>query len=411
MKHTRQGRWGRFASLSAMAAIIGTAILFVAAAPASAFEEHSFCTGKNLSGAEGCSSGNWYIHSAYANGTSAPICLTGPEQVGSGCMHAANEGIFIGASEPYGYYGRASIVHTVNQPPTKVYGTFWTGPQAPSGGGGGGSWYGDNLGGETTSDPAIASWEYNNRLDVFAKGIDNRLWHKYWNGISWSGWEPQPESSNTVGGPDATSWGPGRIDVVARNSSKSVDHWYWTGSSWSKDNLGGTTESDPGISSWGTNRLDVFIRGTDNALWHKYWNGSGWSAWESLGGNLAGGPSAVSWGPNRIDVVGRDSTNSLVHWWWDGTSWHANQSLGAATFQDPAIASTGAGQLNVYYAGSDNNLWSRNYSESTGWGAFSQVGSLISGGPDAVSWGGGRVDVVAPNWDAQHSVSHYYYIP
>src|SRR4029079_4132542 len=28
-----------------------------------------------------------------------------------------------------------------------------------------------------------------NRIDCFAKGTDNHMWHKWWDGAAWSGWE------------------------------------------------------------------------------------------------------------------------------------------------------------------------------------------------------------------------------
>src|SRR5205085_9943301 len=46
-----------------------------------------------------------------------------------------------------------------------------------------------SLGGVLTSKPAAASWAPS-RLDVFGRGTDNELWHKAWDGSSWSGWQP-----------------------------------------------------------------------------------------------------------------------------------------------------------------------------------------------------------------------------
>jgi hypothetical protein len=34
------------------------------------------------------------------------------------------------------------------------------------------------------SSPGCASWGAN-RIDVFVRGTDNELWHKYWDGSSW----------------------------------------------------------------------------------------------------------------------------------------------------------------------------------------------------------------------------------
>src|SRR5262249_56052520 len=80
----------------------------------------------------------------------------------------------------------------------------------------------ESLGGVLTSGPAVCSWS-SGRLDVFVRGTDNALWHK-WFSNGWSGWE----------------------------------------------SLGGVLTSDPAAVSWGPNRIDVFVRGTDNALWHKW---------------------------------------------------------------------------------------------------------------------------------------------
>ena len=82
----------------------------------------------------------------------------------------------------------------------------------------------ESLGGVLTSAPAVAAWNYG-RLDVFVKGTDNALWHKWYQG-GWSSWE----------------------------------------------SLGGVLTSAPAVASWSLGRLDVFAKGTDNALWHKWWN-------------------------------------------------------------------------------------------------------------------------------------------
>ena len=162
-------------------------------------------------------------------------------------------------------------------------------------------------------DPTVSSWG-DNRLDVFVKGTDNALWHKWWDGTSWSsGWE----------------------------------------------NLGGILTSSPGAVSWGNNRIDVFVKGTDNALWHKWWDGNSWSNWESLGGVLTSAPGAVSWGNNRIDVFVKGTDNALWHKWWDGNSWSNWESLGT---DGGAVASlTGIWNCDdggkYYLRQLDNTLW------------------------------------------------------
>ncbi|MFA5635349.1 MAG: hypothetical protein WC977_05525, partial [Anaerovoracaceae bacterium] len=158
----------------------------------------------------------------------------------------------------------------------------------------------EDLGGVLTSAPAVASWQPN-RLDVFGRGQNNALWHKYWDGRQWSGWEDLGGVLTTA--PAAVSWGRGRIDVFAVGQNQALWHIYWDGRQWSGwEDLGGVLTSAPTVASWQPNRLDVFARGQNNALWHKYWDGRQWSGWEDLGGVLTSPPAAVSWGPNRIDI-------------------------------------------------------------------------------------------------------------
>ena len=45
-----------------------------------------------------------------------------------------------------------------------------------------------NLGGILTNRPTIVSWGPN-RLDIFARGTDGAVYHKWWNGNKWGGWE------------------------------------------------------------------------------------------------------------------------------------------------------------------------------------------------------------------------------
>ena len=125
------------------------------------------------------------------------------------------------------------------------------------------NWFSDNLGGTITSDPDISSWGLD-RVDVFAKGTENALWTRTWNGSAWSVWGFL--GGTLTSGPGAVSWGNNRIDVVARAANGSVAHWWWNGAGWFTDNLGGTTPSDPELSSWGPDRLDVFVRGAENSL-------------------------------------------------------------------------------------------------------------------------------------------------
>lgn len=173
----------------------------------------------------------------------------------------------------------------------------------------------EGLGGVLTSDPDVSSWG-TNRLDVFVRGTDNAMWHKWWDGSAWRGWERL--GGVLTSGPGAVSWGPNRIDVFARGTDNALWHRWWDGSAWRGwESLGGVITSDPTVSSWASGRLDIFARGTDNAMWHRWFDG-GWRGWESLGGTLTSGPGAASWGRGRIDCFVRGTDNQLWHKWFAG---------------------------------------------------------------------------------------------
>jgi hypothetical protein len=76
-----------------------------------------------------------------------------------------------------------------------------------------------------TSPPNCVSWG-SDRIDCFVKGTNNAMWHKWWDGSQWGGWE----------------------------------------------SLGGILTSPPNCVSWGSNRIDCFVKGTNNAMRHKWWN-------------------------------------------------------------------------------------------------------------------------------------------
>lgn len=246
----------------------------------------------------------------------------------------------------------------------------------------------ESLGGALTSGPDAASWG-SNRLDVFARGTDNALYHRWWDGYGWRGWESL--GGSITSDPSAVSWGNGRIDVFARGTDNALYHKFYAGGWSGWESLGGALTSGPGVSSWGNNRLDVFVRGTDNSLYHRVWS-SGWSGWESLGGTLNSNPTAVSWGYNRIDVFARGNDTGLNHKVWYGSGWSGWESLGGALAGSAHVASWGPNRLDVFARASDNSLLHRAWL-GYAWTGWEPWGGTWTSDPSAVSWGPGRNDI------------------
>ena len=248
-----------------------------------------------------------------------------------------------------------------------------------------------SLDGTLTSGPSVASWAAG-RLDVFARGADNHLWHRFFDG-GWSSWE-------SLGGvltsaPAVASWAAGRLDVFARGADNGLVHRFYD-RGWSAwEQLGGQLASAPAVASWAAGRLDVFVRGVDNGLAHRFYAGS-WSGWESLGGALASGPASASWSAGRLDVFVRGTDSGLWHKYYQ-SGWSVWEPLGGTLSSAPAVAAPCAGVLEVFANGNDKALWRRSY--LGGWSGWDSLGGRLVGAPSASAWGPNRFAVFVRGTD------------
>lgn len=163
-----------------------------------------------------------------------------------------------------------------------------------------------NLGGKIVGSPAIASHS-SGHLDVFVWGADNnQLWTKSSlnNGNTWSDhWKP-------LGGiltsePTVVSGGPNHLDVFTRGTDNQLWHRWWNGATWSNwESLGGIMKSAPSAAVRG-NKIDVVAYGIEGDLWRQTWTGSRWTGWIKLGAGPAGGSTTSK------PYIGHTSYNHL----------------------------------------------------------------------------------------------------
>lgn len=253
-----------------------------------------------------------------------------------------------------------------------------------------------SLGGTATSAPAVASWT-DDRLDLFVRGTDNALYHKWFDGDSWHGW--QGLGGTLISAPAAVSWDDDRIDVFVVGTDNGLYHKWWNGSSWHDwEGLGGTLKFAPAVCSRRPHHLDVFAAWSDGSLRHRIWTGSKWTQWENLGGELTDSPAAVSWDEHRIDVFARGTDGMLYQKWWDGTSWQGWTGHGAVSRFAPAVSSREPNHLDVYCVAEDNSLWHRLWTGSK-WSNWETLGGFLTEGPAAVSWDDDRIDVFGRGTD------------
>ncbi|WP_211194291.1 M12 family metallopeptidase [Pyxidicoccus fallax] len=260
----------------------------------------------------------------------------------------------------------------------------------------------ESLGGGLVGSPSATSWG-SGHLDIYVRGTDNALWHRWFGNNAWSGWESL--GGTLASEPAAVAWSEGRIDVFARGTDGSLIHKWHDNGVWSGwESLGGQIVGKPAVVSWAPGHLDVYVRGTDNGLHHRWFGTNGWSDWEWLGGELTSEPSVASWAEGRIDVFARGTDGSLLHKWYDTGTWFGWESLGGTLVGGPSAVSWGAGHLDVYVRGADNALHHRWFGNNA-WSGWEWLGGELTSAPSAASWGTGRLDVFyrGPDTSLRHS--------
>ena len=279
-----------------------------------------------------------------------------------------------------------------------------------------GGW--ESLGGQVLEEPACVSWGAN-RIDCFARGTDNALWHIFWIGGAWTAWEWL--LGTILEQPSCVSWGVNRIDCFARGTDRAMWHRWWDGTDWrgwvSRGGATGTPVggllNPPSCISRAADRIDCFGRGADSAMWHTRWNGSDWSSWSSLLGTILEAPSCVSRSPNRIDCFARGTDRAMWHRWWDGTDWRGWVSRGGATGtpvgglqNQPSCVSRNADHIDCFARGADGAMWHTWWSGGD-WSDWASHLGVIREQPSCISWDANRIDCFARGTD--NAIWHRYW--
>jgi hypothetical protein len=218
-------------------------------------------------------------------------------------------------------------------------------------------------------------------VEVFTRAASGALQRRTQDSSGrWSA--PQALGGTLTSKPAAVSMSTGRTDVFARGGEGQLVHRYAVDGRWSPwAHLGGRLTGAPAAVSWSAGRLDVFARGTDGALHHRWYSAGRWFPWERLGGALASAPAAVSTAPGRLDVFARGTDGSLQQashpggWTWS--------SLGGTLHSEPAAVATGDGGIDVFVRGADGDLRQKSYSRASGWGPYSRLVGAVGSGPGA----------------------------
>jgi hypothetical protein len=256
-----------------------------------------------------------------------------------------------------------------------------------------------SLGGIITAGPAVASTTPH-RLDAFARGADNALWHRAWDDTTsaWTAWEPL--GGILTSAPAAVATSSTQVDVFVRGADNGLWQKTWNGATWSEwSTQGGILADTPAVATSSSGTLDVFAMGTDNALWHKAYSGTAWGGWGSLDGILHSAPSATSPGAGHLDAYGVGADGNIWHRYFDGSNWVPWENLGGGpALSAPAAASIAAGQVDLFVTGGDGNLERAKY--RAGWQAWAELNVSTPDNPAVVARDPGKaIDLFVSSTD------------
>jgi acylphosphatase len=243
-----------------------------------------------------------------------------------------------------------------------------------------GSWGSVTPGSAITSDPVVGV-NADGRLEVFARGTDNALWTitqtPFPGGLYLpTTWTHLAPGSAITGGPVVGVNADGRLEVFARGTDNALWHIWQTApdggwSGWAS--LGGSLINDPAavrhaaaVARNADGRLEVFTRGTDNALWHRWQTtrGGSWSGWARLAAGVLfeGEPVAGRNADGRLQVFVQRTDFTL--WTMTQTApgsstWSAWTPLapGVPFVGPPVVASNADGRLQVFARDTHSALW------------------------------------------------------
>ena len=278
---------------------------------------------------------------------------------------------------------------------------------------------------EANSTPSAVYNATNGHIGVYYVGASGHLWsyewtpETKWTSFEFSGGGPVAAANTT---PTAV-YNPsnGATGVYYTTASGQMWSYEWTAeTSWIAFQLSGggpaaaEHTSPSAVYNPSNGRTSVYYVATTGQLWTYSWSSeTGWIAFQLSGGGPAAAaktsPTTVYNQSNlRTSVYYVATTGQLWTYSWSSeTGWIAFQLSGggpaaAAGSSPTAVYNESSLATGVYYIASSGQLWSYEWTSSTGWTAF----ALTGGGPSAAAANTSPYAVYEPS----NGVTAVYYI-
>lgn len=258
-------------------------------------------------------------------------------------------------------------------------------------------------------------------LEVFARGRDNGLWHRWQTAGGWSDWESR--GGDLRGGPAVARHAGGGLEVFAQTPDGALWHiWQKTFTEWSEwKPMGIRFTGNPAVGM-GSGRnpangaMCVFVAGVDGTLQFSHQqaaaDSTSWSPFRRIAGPIASDVSIARSPDGRNELFYADDTGAMRHVFQlsdDTFNWSDAGSFGGVLRDRPAAIRNVDDRLEVFHRGHDgrlhnafqtapNNGWS-------GWNARELTGSARF--PVVARNGDGRLEVFALD-DGTGNVLHMW---
>lgn len=205
----------------------------------------------------------------------------------------------------------------------------------------------------------------------------SKLTYNTYNNGAWGSWR-SIVGANVSTSASSVSMDGNRVDIFAKgiNNDAVTATYNFANDSWGGwSSLSGCIRGVPAAASWGNGRIDVFVLGCDpnnetSVLFQKYYNNGVWSTdWTSFGDFVGKyGVSAVSWAPGRIDLASVSSDNQLLFKSYANNQWYGAAKLGGCISDQPFISSWGVDRLDMTVLGcnatAQKNLYIKSWQQN-----------------------------------------------
>ncbi len=258
--------------------------------------------------------------------------------------------------------------------------------------------------------PCTVGRNQDGRLEVFARGYNNQIYHNYQNpDRSWSGWTSLGGDIRDI--PVVAMNSDGRLEVFARGADNSVVHCWQTApnSGWSQVySMGGNITGVPVLGTLPDGRLEMFVRWSNGAVYHAWQTPpNGWSGFASLGGSITDIPAVGRNQDGRMEVFARTSNGTVWHNYHltPYGSWSGWYTMNGNISYQPVVAMNSNGTLELFARGIDGTICHCWQTEpNAGWSAWYGMGGSSAGAPAVGTNSDGRLElfVRTPSGEIQH---------